>query len=120
MLCPNPSDLFDSVDTPSFFTSAKDEAPTPVVVKKKEQEKQKLVKKRPAPGGMLAPPQLKRPNVSTEDTESWTTKKKAGAKQGKDSKTFKAKEKRKRDVGQTSRGKSYVEEEKRILRESGF
>lgn len=32
--------------------------------------------------------------------------------------TFRQKEKRKRDVGQTSRGKSYVEEEKRILRQT--
>lgn len=31
--------------------------------------------------------------------------------------SFKQKEKRKRDLGQASRGKSYVEEEKRILRE---
>ncbi|PFX28142.1 UPF0690 protein C1orf52-like [Stylophora pistillata] len=30
---------------------------------------------------------------------------------------FRQKEKRKRDEGQTSRGKSYVEEEKRILRQ---
>ena len=32
--------------------------------------------------------------------------------------TFRQKEKRKRDVGQSSRGKSYVEEEKRILRQA--
>ena len=32
--------------------------------------------------------------------------------------SFRHKEKRKRDVGQTSRGKSYVEEEKRILRQT--
>ena len=32
--------------------------------------------------------------------------------------TFRQKEKRKRDVGQSSRGKSYVEEEKRILRQT--
>lgn len=32
--------------------------------------------------------------------------------------TFRHKEKRKRDVGQSSRGKSYVEEEKRILRQT--
>lgn len=32
--------------------------------------------------------------------------------------TFRTKEKRKRDLGQTSRGKSYVEEEKRILRQA--
>lgn len=31
--------------------------------------------------------------------------------------SFKEKEKRKRDLGMSSRGKSYVEEEKRILRE---
>ena len=31
--------------------------------------------------------------------------------------SFKEKEKRKRDLGMTSRGKSFVEEEKRILRE---
>ena len=32
--------------------------------------------------------------------------------------SFRQKEKRKRDMGQTSRGKSYVEEEKRILRQT--
>ena len=34
-------------------------------------------------------------------------------------KSFAQKEKRKRDLGQTSRGKNYVEEEKRLLRDSG-
>ncbi|KAK1437286.1 hypothetical protein QVD17_03076 [Tagetes erecta] len=33
--------------------------------------------------------------------------------------SFSQKEKRKRDLGQASRGKSYVEEEKRLLRENG-
>jgi hypothetical protein len=33
--------------------------------------------------------------------------------------SFSAKEKRKRDLGQASRAKNYVEEEKRILREAG-
>ncbi|XP_071738231.1 uncharacterized protein [Rutidosis leptorrhynchoides] len=33
--------------------------------------------------------------------------------------SFAQKEKRKRDMGQASRGKSYVEEEKRLLRENG-
>ncbi|KAJ6352394.1 hypothetical protein OIU76_001589 [Salix suchowensis] len=33
--------------------------------------------------------------------------------------SFQQKEKRKRELGQASRGKSYVEEEKRLLRESG-
>lgn len=34
--------------------------------------------------------------------------------------SFSQKEKRKRDLGQASRGKTYVEEEKRLLRESGI
>ncbi|XP_024981527.1 UPF0690 protein C1orf52 homolog [Cynara cardunculus var. scolymus] len=34
--------------------------------------------------------------------------------------SFSQKEKRKRDIGQASRGKSYVEEEKRLLRENGI
>ncbi|CAM6097040.1 unnamed protein product [Calypogeia fissa] len=33
--------------------------------------------------------------------------------------SFSQKEKRKRDLGQASRGKNYVEEEKRLLRDSG-
>ena len=33
--------------------------------------------------------------------------------------SFRQKEKRKRDAGQASRGKNYVEEEKRLLRDSG-
>ncbi|XP_072978588.1 uncharacterized protein [Typha angustifolia] len=35
------------------------------------------------------------------------------------SQSFSQKEKRKRDLGQASRGKNYVEEEKRLLRDSG-
>ncbi|WCJ21584.1 hypothetical protein M5689_003726 [Euphorbia peplus] len=38
----------------------------------------------------------------------------------KKSASFSQKEKRKRDLGQASRGKNYVEEEKRLLRESGI
>ncbi|XP_074283911.1 uncharacterized protein LOC141608455 [Silene latifolia] len=37
----------------------------------------------------------------------------------KEKKSFAQKEKRKRDLGQTSRGKNYVEEEKRMLRDNG-
>ncbi|GFP92326.1 upf0690 protein c1orf52 homolog [Phtheirospermum japonicum] len=37
----------------------------------------------------------------------------------KENRTFQQKEKRKRDLGQTSRGKNYVEEEKRLLRDNG-
>ena len=46
----------------------------------------------------------------------------AGDDKGKDKdkgRTFSAKEKRKRDLGQSSRDKNWVEEEKRILREAG-
>lgn len=39
--------------------------------------------------------------------------------QDKKNMSFSQKEKRKRDLGQASRGKSYVEEEKRLLRDSG-
>lgn len=38
----------------------------------------------------------------------------------KESISFSQKEKRKRDLGQASRGKNYVEEEKRLLRDSGI
>jgi hypothetical protein len=63
----------------------------------------------------LLPPQLSRPNIITEDYKSWNNKSK-----NKDEKlTHSQREKKKRDLGQSSRGKSYVEEEKRILRESG-
>ena len=134
------SELFDSVDAPSFFAGGKkDEAPAPVAVKVKAKAQKgggasMLSKKRPRPSGILAPPQIRsgRANITTEDTTSWTTQRKEGAKQkaaaaaaggggaaGK-SKSFRQKEKRKRDLGQSSRGKSYVEEEKRILRESGY
>mmetsp|Transcript_28421 Transcript_28421/g.28729 ORF Transcript_28421/g.28729 Transcript_28421/m.28729 type:complete len:173 (+) Transcript_28421:74-592(+) len=72
----------------------------------------------------LKPPQLTKPNVVTEDMTSWTSKNKREI--DKDSldnskkkpKTFNQKEKLKRDIGQTSRAKSFVEEEKRLLRES--
>eukprot|EP00903_Cladosiphon_okamuranus_P009079 g8680.t1 len=96
------------------------------------------------PNKGLIPPQMSRPNVVTEDSALWSSdasmkrqrqgeverrgaaaaaagggKGKAGEKGKKDSLTFKQREKAKRDKGQASRGKSYVEEEKRLLRELG-
>lgn len=53
---------------------------------------------------------VKRPHKSDEFDETMSNKKLK-------SETFRQKEKRKRDLGQSSRGKSYVEEEKRILRQ---
>mmetsp|Transcript_38243 Transcript_38243/g.108107 ORF Transcript_38243/g.108107 Transcript_38243/m.108107 type:complete len:162 (-) Transcript_38243:52-537(-) len=43
-----------------------------------------------------------------------------GGKKDKDNKSFNQKEKRKRDSGQASRGKNFVEEEKRMGREFGL
>ncbi|KAL3517600.1 hypothetical protein ACH5RR_020189 [Cinchona calisaya] len=44
----------------------------------------------------------------------------AAAEREKKELSFSQKEKRKRDLGQASRGKNYVEEEKRLLRDSGI
>ena len=55
------------------------------------------------------PAGTKRAHPVADNTESSSKKQKG--------ETFREKEKRKRDLGQTSRGKSYVEEEKRILRQ---
>lgn len=54
----------------------------------------------------------KRALATAEESDGSSSRKKAKAA------TFRQKEKRKRDTGQTSRGKSYVEEEKRILRQT--
>lgn len=53
---------------------------------------------------------VKRTQDEQTDSETPSAKKSKGA-------LFRIKEKRKRDIGQTSRGKNYVEEEKRILRQ---
>ncbi|EDQ91530.1 uncharacterized protein MONBRDRAFT_6388 [Monosiga brevicollis MX1] len=50
--------------------------------------------------------------VKDDDSED-----KAGHDSSRKASNFNSKEKRKRDLGQTSRGKSYVEEEKRLLRQ---
>lgn len=50
--------------------------------------------------------------------ENEKTRRKAAAEERK-AVSFAQKEKRKRDMGQASRGKNYVEEEKRLLRDSG-
>eukprot|EP00904_Undaria_pinnatifida_P001278 jgi/Undpi1/11150/HiC_scaffold_30.g13448.m1 len=90
------------------------------------------------PSRGLIPPQMSRPNIVTEDSALWSSdsaikrqrqveaekkgrarKEKGAEKGGKDSLSFKQREKAKRDKGQASRGKSYVEEEKRLLRELG-
>jgi hypothetical protein len=56
--------------------------------------------------------------VSVEEGEGEGDGGDESAKKKSKTETFRRKEKRKRDVGQSSRGKSYVEEEKRILRQA--
>ena len=74
---------------------------------------------------ILKPPQLLKPNIVTEDMTSFSSHNKRNRPEdeqegsAKSKKTFSQKEKQKRDIGQSSRGKSFVEEEKRILRENG-
>ncbi len=82
----------------------------PVTYSSKERESSQQRREEPA-----AARGVKRASVSTpaaaedeKSTESQNSKK---------VKTFRSKEKRKRDLGQSSRGKSYVEEEKRLLRQ---
>ena len=63
---------------------------------------------------MLLPPQMRKPNVSTEDVESWTTratmqKKREAERRQQEKLSFQQREKRKRDRGQSARGKSFVE-----------
>ena len=63
----------------------------------------------------------KRSSVSVKEGEDGGSGDGGGdgsAKKKSKTETFRQKEKRKRDVGQSSRGKSYVEEEKRILRQA--
>lgn len=62
--------------------------------------------------GGVAPVGSKRPGPDAGELEG-----EEGTKKQKTSENFRQKEKRKRNLGQTSRGTSYVEEEKRVLRQ---
>mmetsp|Transcript_54854 Transcript_54854/g.80030 ORF Transcript_54854/g.80030 Transcript_54854/m.80030 type:complete len:207 (+) Transcript_54854:47-667(+) len=123
---PSANDIFSSVEQPSFMTGSA--PPAQVLLTKraapssdncnKKMKKKDNTQKQTTGRGLLVPPQmqLKRPNHVTEATELWT-KNKQGSKQQDKNKSFRHKEKLKRDRGQASRGKNYVEEEKRILRQ---
>ncbi|CAM9572290.1 unnamed protein product [Choristocarpus tenellus] len=145
---PSAADLFDSVDSASFMPATiSAPLPNPIVKKRKGPGKggevsggtigksgigsSNVTNLNSKSQGMI-PPQMSRPNIVTEDVGAWssdvsvkrqkqleTEKRSSDAKAKVDGKNFKQREKEKRDKGQASRGKSYVEEEKRILREMG-
>lgn len=118
LVLPSAADAFDSVKSASFM------AP---IIAKSEPELTKMPKQttEPAPrsNAQLLPPQLSRPNVSTEDAERWSTAKSGHARKegkgGQKVETHNTKEKRKRAEGKVAREGSFVEEEKRLLRQSG-
>mmetsp|Transcript_16691 Transcript_16691/g.21650 ORF Transcript_16691/g.21650 Transcript_16691/m.21650 type:complete len:211 (-) Transcript_16691:78-710(-) len=123
---PSANDIFASVGQPSFMTgSAVMTAKAPVIKRQKPASPPKETKakkqKKDKPNVLLPPQmQMKRPNNVTESTELWSLKDKKHGTNQKDKKgkmSFQQREKQKRDRGQASRGKSYVEEEKRILRQ---
>ena len=58
--------------------------------------------------------------AALRDGELLATARTGGGSKEKKNLSFSQKEKRKRDLGQASRGKNYVEEEKRLLRDSGI
>mmetsp|Transcript_10732 Transcript_10732/g.13935 ORF Transcript_10732/g.13935 Transcript_10732/m.13935 type:complete len:211 (+) Transcript_10732:120-752(+) len=123
---PSANDIFASVGQPSFMTGSAVMTAKAAVIKRqkpaspsKETKAKKQKKDKP---NVLLPPQMqmKRPNNVTESTELWSLKDKKHGTNQKDKKgkmSFQQREKQKRDRGQASRGKSYVEEEKRILRQ---
>ena len=120
-LLPSAADVFDSIDSASFMV------PLPAASEPKLTMKLKqtlpTTEPKPKSSGLLLPPQLSRPNVSTEDAGRWSTAKSAvggkGVKGGKKPETFNTKEKRKRAEGKVAREGSFVEEEKRLLRQAG-
>lgn len=116
-LLPSASEMFSSVSGASFLAK-KPVSETPTIQappKVAEPAVSAPVVRAPA---VLVPPQLSRgANVTTEASALWSTETgKAGKKRPE---SFNTKEKRKREQGKTSREGSYVEEEKRILRNLG-
>ena len=125
---PSAAELFQSKNTSSVFCSssivaenvniskstAKPSSSIPSSATEKIDSKQ---------SNKFVPPQLARPNIVTEDMHAFGSKRK-GDNEGKKADNKKLKsynqiEKKKRDIGQSSRGKSFVEEEKRLLRQGG-
>mmetsp|Transcript_24847 Transcript_24847/g.55979 ORF Transcript_24847/g.55979 Transcript_24847/m.55979 type:complete len:159 (-) Transcript_24847:8-484(-) len=107
---PSAADMFSSAGASSFLAKAAQPMDDVLPVKK-----QKIHAEAPKAAPLL-PPQLTRgANKVSEDSSQWNTAKSAKAK--KDS--FNQKEKRKRQEGKVAREGSFVEEEKRLLRQAG-
>ena len=133
-LLPSAADAFSSVASASFLVAPRPTSAPDVQPMKKQKATEDdaptlaaargggaagKVAERPKSSGMLMPPQLSgRANTATEDVSRWTTAK--GGKGGKGrGESFNSKEKRKRQEGKSSREGSFVEEEKRMLRQAG-
>jgi hypothetical protein len=125
-LLPSAADLFSSVKEASFLrASAPVEAPEIVPMKKNQttlysaQNVEDSEKLKAASRAVLLPPQLSRgANVITEDVSKWSSKQQTKPME-KSKASFNSKEKRKRQEGKVAREGSFVEEEKRLLRQGG-
>lgn len=140
---PSPTRLLSSVQRPDFLKSADAQARRDLIAEKRaqlEQERLNASGSHTAKGmyGAVAPPvDVNLPTVLSAKPVFYEAQKsisdaivasgeavkrpRANDSNGGSKKkveTFRQKEKRKRDLGQTSREKSYVEEEKRLLRQS--
>jgi len=115
---PSATDAFESVESASFMAPITAKAEAELTKKTKQ-----TAESAPKSNAKLLPPQLSRPNVSTEDAGRWSTAKSGvvskEGKGGKKVETHNTKEKRKRAEGKVAREGSFVEEEKRLLRQSG-
>jgi hypothetical protein len=130
-ILPSADELFDAVDSSNFLYAKPVEVFDIKPMKKaglNEAEvvvNQSVKKPNANNNSILLPPQLTHgANKSTEDVSRWSTTssgKAAAATQDKKKKdiSFSEKEKRKRQQGKTSREGSFVEEEKRLLRQAG-
>ena len=119
---PSPDTLFKTVKRPEFLRM-EDDIDWYDLIMKRDQESDAFyaLSSVPPPSSLESKPVRyssgdKRPQSGDDDSPD-ESKAKKEKKEEKKEETFKKKEKRKRDLGQSSRGKSYVEEEKRILRE---
>jgi hypothetical protein len=121
LLLPSAADLFSSVAAPSFFAPTAAQPEMDLTIKPKDQQTRQPPTKAVTAGGLMAPPQLKRPNKSTEEAGAWNSDKTAAAaaKKAKDGSKWagdkgertaahRKREHAKRQTGQSSRGNSFV------------
>ena len=121
-LLPSAADAFANVGSASFLMPTSAVAEPEIVPIKKKSKPEESEKTKQA---VLLPPQIGRggPNKSTEDVSRWTSKAALEAsekkKEEKKKESWNTKEKRKRQEGKVGREGSWVEEEKRLLRQAG-